>query len=162
MGEKTRKHSFPEEYPQALVLSRHTALLTCRQGHKPNPAHAHTLENVDELPALVHADENIAATNKLSVNVDLRYSRPVGIFLYSEGALKFEIISTRSQTARLPCIPNLDCLSQLLILQHIKAWEVRDAVHAQNLDHRIAESALRSLWNALHEQYQWLALHSLG
>lgn len=47
----------------------------------------------------------------------------------------------------------LDCLSQLLILKHIKAGELGDPVHAQHLDHRIAEPALRSLWDALHEQY---------
>lgn len=81
------------------------------------------------------AKHNVAAANKLAVEVDLGDSGPVRVLLDSSAELT--VIET--------------VVSGDLVRVHV--------LHLQNLDDSTAEAALGHVWGTLHEDNKWVLLH---
>lgn len=94
------------------------------------------LEQVSESAILAHLNNNVVATNKLLVDVELGNGGPLAILL--------------------------DACSELRVLEHIVSGKLGriNALVAQDLDAVAAESTSRSLRGALHEQDHRSTVHS--
>src|SRR5436309_14048681 len=80
-----------------------------------------------QFSVLMHRYENIASANKVFINIELRYCRPIRILLdaYKD---KDSISSCVHGELQIPG-PGALTLSQLLVLQHVERRELR-WVHA--------------------------------
>ena len=74
----------------------------------------------------MHLLHNVTPADKLSLDVNLRDSRPIGI--------------------------HLNLLSEDLVFQAVDVFVLLDVVELENLDYVIGESTARHLPAALHEQ----------
>lgn len=91
--------------------------------------HLLLLKELGQVAVLVHRDENIAASHKVLLNVELRDRGPVRVLL--------------------------DSLSELWVLEDVEGGKLFgvDALKAEDLDRGAGEAALGHLGGSLHEQH---------
>jgi hypothetical protein len=134
----------------ALIL--HTLLLLALSRHNDTLLFQHLRQR----SVLVHSHEDVAATDKLLVDVKLGYCGPLRVLLDSCHICQLplltphlSVLSFAARDCRLLTCP------QILVLKHIERCKLVRvyALHAQNLYARPRESALWCLWGSLHEQH---------
>ncbi len=107
----------------------------------------------------MHRDQNVASADELVLDVELGDGGPVGVLLDSYNShltvnLPSGIFSASDrERSSLHITPQRTC-SQLLVLQHVECGKLLgvDALHAENLDARAGEAALRRLRCSFHEE----------
>jgi hypothetical protein len=125
-----------------LALSRHNNTLL--------------FQHLRQCTILVHGHENIATTNELLVDVELRYRRPFRVLLDACRICQLPMLKPlRRMFGFAAESRRLRTCSQVLIFKHIECCELVRVytLHAQNLYARPRESTLWCLWCSLHEQH---------